>query len=149
MSKSLQVKPSGRTHCSLEALLPAGSIKLLLPLEEVDGVELRCSSTFGSRDSPDVGRIVPSVGSLICRTRADGEADRIPYAADCAGGRNGRWLSGQSSGPMSSGWVISTAPKPGSGPSMKNISTVMSGSTWAWDRKAMTFRPVSSLIVCL
>jgi hypothetical protein len=58
-------------------------------------------------------------------------------------------LRGQSSGLIIFGSVISTAPNPGRVPSMKNISTVMSGSMWAWDRNAVTFRPVSSLIVCL
>ena len=48
-----------------------------------------------------------------------------------------------------SGSVTSTAPNPGSGPSMKNISTVMSGSTCAWERNATTLRPVSSSIVSL
>src|SRR5690348_10452624 len=48
-----------------------------------------------------------------------------------------------------SGVVTSTAPKPGSGPSTKNISIVMSGSTWACDRKATTVRPVRSSIVSL
>jgi len=46
-----------------------------------------------------------------------------------------------------SGSVTSTAPNPGSGPSTKKISMVMSGSTWAWERKATTLRPVSSRIV--
>jgi hypothetical protein len=46
-----------------------------------------------------------------------------------------------------SGSVISTAPKPASGPSTKKISIVMSGSTWAWLRNARTLRPVSPSIV--
>ena len=50
---------------------------------------------------------------------------------------------------LHSGSVISTAPKPSSGPSTKKISIVMSGSTWAWLRKASTLRPVRSSIVCL
>src|SRR5579863_8595676 len=41
-----------------------------------------------------------------------------------------------------SGSVTSTAPNPGIEPSMKNVSIVMSGSTWACDRKATTLRPV-------
>jgi hypothetical protein len=48
-----------------------------------------------------------------------------------------------------SGSVTSTAPKPSSGRSTKKISIVMSGSTWAWLRKARTLRPVSSSIFCL
>jgi hypothetical protein len=48
-----------------------------------------------------------------------------------------------------SGSMTSTAPKPGSGPSTKNISTVMSGSTCAWERKATTLRPVSLSMVSL
>ena len=38
-------------------------------------------------------------------------------------------------------------PNPASGPSMKKISMVMSGSTWACERNATTLRPVSSSIV--
>jgi hypothetical protein len=49
----------------------------------------------------------------------------------------------------SSGSVTSTAPKPSSGRSMKKISIVISGSTWAWLRNARTSRPVSSSIFCL
>ena len=38
---------------------------------------------------------------------------------------------------------------PGSGPSMKKISIVMSGSTWAWLRNATTLRPVRPSIAAL
>ena len=41
----------------------------------------------------------------------------------------------------------SSAPKPVSGPSMRNISIVRSGSTWTWLRNASTLRPVSSSII--
>ena len=47
------------------------------------------------------------------------------------------------------GFTISTAPKPSSGASTKKISIVMSGSTWAWLRKASTLRPVSRSMASL
>jgi hypothetical protein len=47
------------------------------------------------------------------------------------------------------GSTSSTLPNPGSGPSMKNISTVMSGSMWACEIKAVTLRPVRDSIVYL
>ena len=43
----------------------------------------------------------------------------------------------------------SSAPKPASGPSMRNIWMVRSGSTWTWLRNASTLRPVSSSIIWL
>lgn len=43
--------------------------------------------------------------------------------------------------------TTSTAPNPRSGPSTKNISTVISGSTCAWERNATTLRPVRRSIM--
>jgi hypothetical protein len=54
-----------------------------------------------------------------------------------------RSLPGSSDG----GSTSSNAPNPGTGPSMRNISTVRSGSTWAWLRNARTFLPVSCSIM--
>src|SRR5947209_7581235 len=56
---------------------------------------------------------------------------------------------GYTSSSWLSGTMTSTEPNPGSAPSTKNISTVMSGSTWACEMNATTFRPVSSWIVSL
>jgi SAM-dependent methyltransferase len=55
--------------------------------------------------------------------------------------------SAGASGSGAGGCTISRAPNPGSDPSIKNISTVRSGSTWAWLRKASTLRPVSVSII--
>ena len=43
----------------------------------------------------------------------------------------------------------SNAPKPGTGPSIRNISIVRSGSICAWLRKASTLRPVSCSIIAV
>ena len=47
------------------------------------------------------------------------------------------------------GSTSSSAPNPDTGPSIRNISTVRSGSTCAWLRNASTLRPVSSSIISL
>jgi hypothetical protein len=53
------------------------------------------------------------------------------------------------SGVRGGGSTSSSAPNPASGPSIRNISIVRSGSTCAWLRNASTLRPVSSSIMSL
>ena len=50
---------------------------------------------------------------------------------------------------LRAGSTSSSAPNPASGPSVRNISIVRSGSMWAWLRKASTLRPVSSSTIAL
>ena len=119
----------------------------------------------GARDAPQaddgLGRIRPRVSSRFARKSGSqrwglleaGGAEPRAASRSCPPSLLATPMASippdAAYGSAAEGSTSSRAPKPDTGASNRNISTVRSGSTCAWLRNASTLRPVSSSIISL
>lgn len=107
------------------------------------------ASGVNARRNPTTTVGIAAAIDPLCDCDAVGQS-AIRCSAPCRSfSPRGRQAVRAPCGPSYSGCSISTAPTPSSGPSMMNMSIVISGSTCAWLRNASTWRPVSCSIACV